>query len=403
MRAAAKPRQDVLRLAALRNAQEHPRQAASRTMADATPAEWEIQMITTSTIVLSDEQERAMAAIDEFMADPTRQVFHLHGLAGSGKTTVLRHVAQQYKHATLCTLTGKAASVLRRKTGLAAQTLHSFFYHLIDAKKNKRTGREDLRFARSHEPGQLSGELVLIDETSMISEAIWRDLLATGAKIIACGDPGQLPPVQGVRVFDRADFMLTEIHRQALDSPIIRQAHAVRRGKQYEADGPNFRVVVDGDDDNDLLNADAVLVWTNKSRDFLNARCRRIRGFWQSQPQPGEILVCLKNCAPYGLFNGATYTLLEPFLANDTHMVLDVDGDRVTVPRVTFRGIPSRLDSDEIITASFDYGYALTVHKSQGSEWSSVVLVDEYRLHEHRREWLYTGITRAADRILIVR
>ena len=144
---------------------------------------------TTPKITLTDEQETAMAAIDAFMVDPRRQTFNLHGLAGSGKTTVLRHVASQYKHAVLCSLTGKAASVLRRKSGLNACTLHSFFYRLIEAKKDKR-GRDDLRFERHHETGALYGNLVLLDESSMIPDSIGQDLLNTGAKVIACGDPG---------------------------------------------------------------------------------------------------------------------------------------------------------------------------------------------------------------------
>ena len=322
---------------------------------------------TTPKITLTDEQETAMAAIDAFMVDPRRQTFNLHGLAGSGKTTVLRHVASQYKHAVLCSLTGKAASVLRRKSGLNACTLHSFFYRLIEAKKDKR-GRDDLRFERHHETGALYGNLVLLDESSMIPDSIGQDLLNTGAKVIACGDPGQLPPVKGQQFFSRADITLTEIHRQALDSPIIRQAHAVRNGGSYANDGDCFRVAQDGTDD-DLRNADAVLCWTNRTKDHLNGICRRLRGFWQPRPQPGEPLVCLKNAAQFGVFNGGVYTLLEPFMHGDTDMTLDVDGDPVTIPWVTFNGIPSEVPEYAEATTAFDFGYAMTVHKSQGSEW----------------------------------
>ena len=354
----------------------------------------------TSAFALTDEQERAMAAIDAFMADPFRQVFCLNGLAGSGKTTLLCHVAGQYQHAALCSLTGKAASVLRRR-GLPARTLHSFFYRLVNAKKDK-SGRDMLRFERQHGTGELYSSLVLLDESSMIGEDIGRDLLNTGAKIVATGDPGQLPPVTGQRFFNRPDFTLTEIQRQAMDNPILRQAHAVRAGGTYADDGAEFRVAADGTDD-DLRNADTVLVWRNASRDHMNAVCRRVRGLWTPLPQPDEPMVCLKNAPQFGVFNGATYPLVRPFLHGDTSITLDVDGTVVTIPRVTFRSLASALPDEVEVTTSFDFGYAMTVHKGQGSEWNSVVLIDEYGRTEHRREWLYTGITRARERILVVR
>ena len=276
--------------------------------------------------------------------------------------------------------------------------MHSYFYRLIEANKDKR-GREVLRFERQHEDNDLDGAL---DESSMISEDIGRDLLNTGAKIITCGDPGQLPPVKGQQFFHRADFTLSEIHRHALDSPIIRQAHAVRSGGTYTTDGSCFRVAHDGTDD-ELLNADAILCWTNRTRDYINNKARRVRGYFQAQPQPGEPLVCLKNAAQFGVFNGGVYTLLRPFLENDTQITLDVDGEVITIPRANFRGIPSKLPNGAEVVTAFDYGYAMTVHKAQGSEWDSVILIDEYRRLEQRKEWLYTGITRAAERILVVR
>jgi UvrD-like helicase C-terminal domain len=263
-------------------------------------------------------------------------------------------------------------------------------------------GREVLWFNRQHGDGELSGELVLVDECSMVPEEIGHDLIATGAKIVACGYPGQLPPVRGTQFFNRADFTLTAVHRQALDSPIIRQAHRVRTGGSYTADGPQFRVANDGADD-DLRAADVVLCWTNTTRDRLNRQCRRARGYWQERPLAGEPLVCLKNGPLYCLYNGATYTLLRPFLSGAKDMVLEVDGKSQTIPRVTFRGLPSALAQDIEPTTTFDYGYALTVHKAQGSEWDSIVLLDEYRRAEHRERWLYTAITRAADRILVLR
>jgi exodeoxyribonuclease V len=355
----------------------------------------------TATIILTDEQERIAARVDEFMADPHRQIFLVHGLAGTGKTTLLAHTALQYDHATLCTLTGKAASILRRKTGLPAQTIHSFFYNLIEVSKDK-VGRQVLKFEPAHSRGQLARKLVLVDEVSMLNEELARDLLRTDAKIIATGDPGQLPPVKGQPFFNNPDFVLTEIHRQALNSPIIRQAHRVRSEQPYQSDGPEFRVDSDGTDD-DLLNAEVVLCWTNRTRHALNDKCRRLRGYWQSHPQVGEPLMCLKNVKSQGVFNGAVYRLLEAFGFGDRDILIDVDGVPVLVRNVTFEGVKSSLPNDVEAITSFGFGYAMTVHKAQGSEWDSVILVDEYRRSEERAKWLYTAITRAAQKILVVR
>lgn len=180
------------------------------------------------------------------------------------------------------------------------------------------------------------------------------------------------------------------------------RAMAMRSGGTYAPDGPCFRVANDGTDD-DLRNADTVLCWTNRTRDYINAKCRRVLGLWPPTPQSDEPVVYLKNAPQFRVFNGATYTLLKPFLQGDTTIIVNVDGEPVEIPRVTFRGIPSALPDDTEATTSFDFGYAMTVHKAQGSEWDSIVLVDEYRRAEQRQAWLYTGITRAAVRILVVR
>lgn len=353
-------------------------------------------------IRLTDEQQQAAdAALAAIQAG--RRTFVMHGLAGTGKTTVLADIARRMPNSMLVTLTGKAASVLRRKTGIAAQTVHSAFYVLKE--KQKQQHREKLEWRRAHHDGQLAGSVVLLDECSMISDRIARDLLATGAMIVACGDPGQLPPVEGEQFFSRPDVTLKTIHRQALESPIIRQAHAVRGGAEYASDGPAFHVATPAEISEDRIReAEAILCWTNKTRQAINRRCREVRGLAiLPHPQPGEPVMCLRNVADLGIFNGAIYTLARPFIEGDTTIHLNVDGDPVSVPNVTFAGLKSALPSHVEATSSFDFGYSLTVHKAQGSEWNDVILVDEYRRAEQRREWLYTGITRAAERLTVVR
>lgn len=363
------------------------------------------------TVELSDEQEAARAAIIEFIESRRGVVFTLFGLAGTGKTTVLASIARQYRNAYLCTLTGKAASVLRRKTGLPAATIHSVFYRIKETREHK-SGRKHLIFEATHAEEELSDDVLLLDECSMISDRIAADLLATGIKIVACGDPGQLPPVEGNQYFQqvsgdldqgrRQGITLLQIHRQAQESPIIRQAHNVRNGLPVGDDGPNFRIVKQAEDD-DMKAAGVILTWTNATRKAANEYARRVRGFWQPFPQIGEPVMCLKNAPDYGVFNGGVYELQQPFIQGDTDITINVDGETVCIPSVRFQGIISGLKAHEEARTTFDFGYACTVHKSQGSEWPFVILIDEYRKIDGRREWFYTAITRAQERVLIVR
>jgi exodeoxyribonuclease-5 len=309
-------------------------------------------------------------------------------------------VARDVPEAILCTLTGKAASVLRRKTGLPASTIHAAFYMLEEVGKD-RTGRKSLRFNTIHERGQLADKIVLIDESSMISHEMARDIINTGAKIVACGDPGQLPPVTGARFFSHANVTLQTIHRQALESPIIRQAHRVRSEKPYLEDGDAFQVLRRGLTDEEIISADVILCHTNTTRYAANLHARNVRGLIQPNPQVGEPVMCLKNAAQFGIFNGAVYTLNEPFMEGDCEISIDVDGENKRIPWVSFEGIRNAVPQHVEPITSFDFGYAMTVHKAQGSEWPSVILIDEYFRRMERTSWLYTGITRAAERIIV--
>jgi exodeoxyribonuclease V len=354
-----------------------------------------------TAIDLSAEQEAAMAAIDAFVADTRRQLLVIHGQAGVGKSTLLAHVANQYGHAALACLTGKGADVIRSKTGLSTCcTIHHYFYQLKSALTDEH-GRKRLEFVPKHFSGDLNGDLVLVDECSMVPVAIGEQLLNTGAKVIAVGDPGQLPPVNAEPFFTVPDITLTEVHRQARDSGIIRQALRVRAGHEYQADGDDVRIVpARSVIDDDVRAADILLCWTNRTRARLSALCRTLFGFTAPHPLADETLLCLKNAPAYGVWNGGIYVLREPYHPGDPAITVIADGRVRRIPRVVFVGLDAE---DDTATTNFDYGYALTVHKAQGSEWRSVLLFDEYRLAQNRTEWLYTAITRAAQRLVIAR
>ena len=350
---------------------------------------------------LSEEQQQAKAEINHFIETARPGAYYvLHGWAGSGKTTVLGDIANSNPSSFLVTLAGKAADVLRRKTGAPADTIHSVFYDLREVYKRE-DGTEDMTFAARFHKNELYGRVVLCDECSMISADMANDMLITGCKIIAVGDPGQLPPVKGQQFFTKPNFTLQKIHRQALDSPIIRQAHKVRLGRGYAPDTDNFQVVNRPSDDA-VSEADVILCWRNTTRNACNGIMRRNRGFHANHPQRGEPVLCLKNDAIHGVYNGGVYELAEDFNDGDSDISLLVNGRHKLIENVRFEGMRDGLGYERENT-KFTYGYALTVHKSQGSEWDNVILMDEYSMEDARVQWVYTGITRAAKRMTVVK
>jgi exodeoxyribonuclease-5 len=353
---------------------------------------------------LTPEQQTARYAIDE--AIKQHRHFAVHGLAGTGKTTLAADVARSLPgDAFLCAPTGKATNVLTQKTGIAASTIHSAFYHFV-----REVEREDkpprLVFRPAHARGSLRGKVLLLDEVSMVSKDLAADVIATGISVVSFGDPGQLPPIEGLPFSTSADFTLTQIHRQALESPIIRQAHAVRSTGSYAPDGEAVRVL-EGFSDDDLRAADVVLTGRRVTRMRLNAEIRRALGMTFPLPRYGEPLVCLKNARRYGLCNGQLYYAARDLYPDDETVGISTDAGDIEV-HASF--LPPSHEYDKLdlppggwMTA-FAFGYALTVHMAQGSEWDSVLLIDESSaFRDDHTRWLYTGITRAKERIVIAR
>ena len=350
-------------------------------------------------VQLSAEQQHARSLIVDFIENQNSPYFVLNGLAGTGKTTVLADIGREYG-LPMCSFTGKAASVLHGKTGLLATTIHEAIYYCEQIRDGDQV---HLNFTDKYEPGELFGKVTLLDECSMVNRSIANDMLRTGMWIIAGGDPGQLPPVFGDPFFTQADFTLTEPHRQALESPIIRQAYQVRNGNHYQTDGDGFQVL-SSLPRAQLLEADTVIVYTNRTRRDLTIMIRDLHGYGRKYPQAGEPVMCLKNAKDYGLYNGAIYTLLKTFDPEDHCIHLEVDGEPIEVPYVEFECIPSQVP-DHVLEATtrFDFGYVITCHKAQGSEWKDIIIVDEYPLwQQDRARWLYTAITRAAERVRIL-
>jgi len=361
-------------------------------------------------------QQQALTVVAEWLkskpgSNGTPQVFRLFGYAGTGKTTLARHIADEADgEVKFAAFTGKAASVMRGKGCRDASTIHSLIY------RARESGEEIPSFDLWDEAPASKAELIIIDECSMVDAELGRDLLSFGVPVLVLGDPAQLPPIQGGGFFTEAepDAMLTEVHRQAQDDPIVRLSMEIRAGNpltqgQY---GETQVVRRDALDPKRVLDADQVLVGRNVTRRAYNARLRERRGFADALPMAGDKLVCLRNNRRKGLFNGGLWMVKErPKPRRQIirmHLKPDEDlGERVikvSVRPECFTGAieefdwPQRKAYDE-----FDFGYVLTVHKAQGSQWDDVVLFDESgAFPDNRDRWLYTGVTRAAKRLTIV-
>lgn len=403
-------------------------------------------------ILLSDAQGKALGQFDEWFAKASRyyrgrlddaddtppvpQIFKIFGFAGSGKTTIAARKAQDLGGGIMAaTFTGKAALVMRKK-GFDCSTIHSLIYQpkmmpVLDAQGNP-TGEEQLEFVLNEESDLWNAKLLVVDEVSMVNEDLANDLLSFNKPILVLGDPGQLPPVSGTGYFmqGRPDVMLTEIHRQALNNPIIKMSMDIRLGRGtrlgvYENPngGESSRVILKRQlqKEKDLVDAGQVICGINRTRRTFNLEIRKHMGFeLAAQPQIGDKLICLRNNRKKRLFNGGMWQVAAPPQFDGEVFDLRLNsldqqgvaiGGGVTnkdniiqVPLEFFIGEDDKLPpSKRRKYDEFDFGYAITCHKSQGSQWDSVLVYNEnYCFRDSAIQWLYTAVTRAAESLTLV-
>jgi ATP-dependent exoDNAse (exonuclease V) alpha subunit len=367
----------------------------------------------------SPEQDAALLAVSRWLKSAktgkASQLFRLFGYAGTGKTTLARQIADDVDGEVLfAAFTGKAAMMLRSKGCNDATTIHSLIYR---SQTEDDTGEPSFSLNRNSDVKK--ADLLVIDECSMVDEELGRDLLSFGTPVLVLGDPAQLPPVKGGGYFTEhePDIMLTEVHRQARDNPIVRLSMTIRAGERLPlGQHGSSRVMRKGDMGKEemaslVLGSDQVLVGRNKTRRDFNARMRTLMGRTDPMPVAGDKVVCLRNNKTKGLLNGATFTVKAVGKARTGMVTMRLDPDDVSALNVKVSVLPEfflgqeeglpwqvRKESDE-----FDYGFALTVHKAQGSQWDKVVLFDEsFAFREHRDRWLYTAVTRAAESLTVV-
>lgn len=367
-------------------------------------------------IDFSPQQQTAIKQVKEWMKTPNSpQIFRFFGYAGTGKTTVAKTIAEELNVSVVYgAFTGKAAQVMRQKGCRDASTIHSMIY---DTEVNQ---YGELNFSlKSHASCDVaSAKLCIIDECSMVDEALARDLMSFGTKILVIGDPAQLPPVKGTGFFTDAqpDTMLTEVHRQARENPIIALSMKVREGETLDYGNFGACRVIDKHalSPESVLQTEQVIVGLNRTRILYNKRMRELLKFPSETPVVKDKVICLKNDRKIGIFNGSMWKVhavkgkkkeQKPTFEMRVEGLDEIEQTRiVNVRREFFTGLEDTIDwKDKKGTQEFTYGYAITCHKSQGSQWKDIMVFNEGGcFREDARRWLYTAITRASESLTLV-
>lgn len=419
---------------------------------------------------LTDQQQAGIEKIRNWYKSQQQgwgaDVFRLFGPAGTGKTTMAKAipVALGLRDVRYGTFTGKAAHVLRGKGASPVSTIHSGIYFpttseeakqkLFDARMNlgqaikniekatlagapaqiinelndrgvaldleiKILEQEARRLAWEWNPDSqwASAELIILDEVSMVGAKLAADIERYGVPVLVLGDPAQLPPVEGGGYYTDAqpDFLLTEIHRQALESPVLELATRTRLSTDRSlglTTADTSPASVDA-----AMEADQVLVWSNKRRWAMVTVMRRKLGFPEGKVVEGDRIMCLTNNKELAVFNGQQFSVL------DGGRLMDDEGHVREIPMYDdgFAGQEMQQQAKNgglgirgsKMLATF--AQAITVHKAQGSEWPHVYVVNELpamlAMVERRegaaaaitqaRQWIYTATTRASDRVTV--
>lgn len=388
------------------------------------------------------QREGLDTAIERFTSGERYTI--ISGYAGTGKSTLVKFIIaglpgiDPEQDVVYTSFTGKATQVLSKKGNKNTSTLHKLLF--------KSVPMPDGTFKRmpvSHIPYKV----VVVDEISMAPKSLVSRLMNYHVYVIGLGDPFQLPPVEkdeDNHLLDSPHVFLDEIMRQAAESEIIQLTMKIRNGEPIPYMKGNEVQVLKKEELNTgmLFWADQILVATNNTRQQLNNEMRQLLGRGD-QPEDGDKIICCRNYWDIEANNGsalingtigtinnsfATYHQFPAFMCSDrkpkkvdvlmsefigdcgeSYGILGMDkkliltGEKSLDWKTEYRLGKSKYANG--IPMEFTYAYAVTAHKSQGSEWDKVLVVEErfpFDKEEHAR-WLYTACTRASGKLVLVR
>lgn len=361
-------------------------------------------MIATGPVDLTEEQKTVLQEL--LNRQTTCQVQTLGGFAGTGKTTLIARLIRELDDWAVCAFTGKAAHVLRRK-GVPATTIHSRIYEPVG-------DGDDVDWQLKDDPGCRG---FIVDEASMVSEALHNDLLSFDRPLIYVGDHGQLPPVAegNFNLIEAPDLTLETIHRNA--GEIARFAEHLRRGgepgewkkqrrgREGKVNFPQVNRALSNL--TKTLAYDQIICALNRTRQTVNAQVRAGLGRTDDEPAPGDRIICLRNDRSLGLYNGLQGVITEScpaqrwlaFRAGEAGSASEERCSfKVRYLREGFQGVkPERVPRG---WGLFDWAWAVTCHKAQGDEWPNVLVLEEQCPWAwERARWAYTAASRAEEHL----
>jgi len=342
----------------------------------------------------SEDQEAAYRKFLQWVALNSSREFRLGGLAGTGKTTLVKAMQQQMNNCDVIAPTAKAAEVLNKK-GVPAATCHSLLCR-FEHEEQDSNGRLKPVFSDK----KVEKDFLIVDESSMITSEMRKKILRCANRVVWVGDYGQLPPVdpdgtgESVMSESTLDAKLTTQHRHSGCNDIIDFANFLRDGnhpRKWNRESDQVCVDPAGVHDfNDVVdyvlnkNLWPVICYRNAFIAGFNSRVRTVLGF-KKQIEVGLKIVCTYNSFQHGIANGEMFTISK------------VDGNRITTE--CGKRFPVTFDPKDRSSVRVQDGYAVTCHKSQGSEWPQVAVIEDYSASP---QWRYTAATRAQEHITYI-
>lgn len=387
-------------------------------------------------IIFNKQQQNAIDETIQWYKTKNKQIWEISGIAGSGKTTIVYHIIKelglQHDEVLFMAYVGKATLALSLK-GNYAQTIHSTIYDIVETPIRDELGQFIMsngklvtrpEFVKKDSlPKNI--KLIVLDEGRMVGKHIAEDLVSYGIPMIVLGDHHQLDPPFGEPYFlDNPDVVLTEPMRQALDDPIFMLANKATKGEFIKRGkyGDNCFVIDKSMvSDKMLTKSDIIICGRNKTRDTINRYIRYDVLKRKSEcPVIGDKLICRQNnwgrTIGNGIFliNGMVGYAEEVYLDtyNKHSITIDFrpdfsDFDYFKKLVVDYKALTEPYKENKASKRSyynkFEYGYAISTHLSQGSEWNCpLVIYEDYGTAEFKRKSLYTAITRAKKKLILV-
>lgn len=349
---------------------------------------------------LTDEQKHVIRELLKFH----KPISTLGGYAGTGKTTVIKHIAAALPTFSIAAYTGKAAQILRKKGLENASTIHSLIYvpELDEAGNIVLDKNNNPIFVLNP---NLDCEGIIIDEASMVNREIYEDLRSFNKPIIFVGDHGQLEPIgSDINIMQKPDFTLEQIHRNA--GEIAHFAEFIRKGYRPEAfalrGGDKVQFISKKQAEQYYTHVDQIICAFNKTRVEINQSVREKLGYKKPLPELHERVMCLRNNRLSGLFNGMQGKVHGLFPKHRNKMAFSVDDKiyEIFFDVTQFNKDKYDFSGNRDDPNPFDFCYCITCHKSQGDEFDKVLVVEQKcELWDHKR-WTYTAASRAKNNLI---